>query len=106
MRSRAEKSTSLDRYVHEAVIDVARIRSPASGSVVYRSRGNPQNAESVVFSTTRFVSPETISTLCASRVTSAVQFSPPACTKACDRRRVHGCSVAATRTRATAGLTM
>ena len=37
------------------------MRSSVSGSVVNSSRGKPENAESAVFSTTRFASPETTS---------------------------------------------
>ena len=86
------------------------MRSSVSGSVVNSSRGKPENAESVVFSTTRFARPETISLPRASRVTTVVQCSAPACTNACgcgcppDDSRPHGCSTALMRTRDTAGL--
>ena len=42
------------------MIDVARRRSRVSGSVVYWSRGNPANAESAVFRTTRPAKPRRI----------------------------------------------
>src|SRR2546430_3896700 len=58
MRSRAAKSALPARYLQFAVIEVARIRSSVSGSVVNLSRGKPLNAESVVLSTTRFVKPD------------------------------------------------
>ena len=36
-------------YRHRAVTAVARMRSVVSASVVYRSRGKPQNSEPVVY---------------------------------------------------------
>src|SRR5437867_4613209 len=83
IRSRAVKSDVPALYFHDAVTEVARMRSSVSGSVVYRSRGKPEKAESIVFNTERFDSPDAISLPCASRVTTAVHCSPPACTNAC-----------------------
>ena len=62
--ARAVKSDVPVWYTHVAVIDVAMMRSLVSGSVVYSSLGNPENDESVVFSTTRLASPETIAVPC------------------------------------------
>src|SRR5947208_1205327 len=82
MRPRAEKSLVPFRYVQTAVIEVARIRSRVSGSVVYSSRGYPSNAESRVLSTTRFATPDETSRPSQFRVTTVVHDSPPAWTKA------------------------
>src|SRR4029079_13372173 len=84
MRSRAEKSVVSGRYVHDAVTDVARTRLSVSGSVVNSSRGKPANAESVVFNTTRLVTPDTtVARPLESRTTRAVHCSPPGWTNAC-----------------------
>src|SRR3954467_10587976 len=86
------------------------MRSSVSGRVVNLSRGNPVNAESVVFSTTRFARPATIAAPLASRVTTAVQCSAPACTNAwgCGSppadNRLQGCSDTLMRARATPAL--
>ena len=53
-----QSRTRPSRYVQFAVIDVARMRSSVSGRVVYASRGNPANAEPLVFITTRSVTPD------------------------------------------------
>ena len=53
----ARRSRPRPRYVQSAVIEVARMRSSVSGSVVNASRGKPANAESLVFITTRSVRP-------------------------------------------------
>src|SRR5262245_65164125 len=110
--SRTENSVVPARYLHDAVIDVARMRSSVSGSVVYSSRGNPENAESVVFRITRLVRPETTTALSASRVIDAVQSPALVCTKVCGcssawmTTRDHGCSTAVIVTRDTDALVM
>src|SRR5262245_61461676 len=106
MALRAANAVKPDRYVHEAVTAVAKMRSSAYGSVVYSSRGYPENAESVVFRTTRFARPETTVVPAASRVTTDVHCSPPGWTNAWSASRVHGCSVVLTRTLETALLSM
>ena len=78
MRSRAAKSALPARYLQFAVIEVARIRSSVSGSVVNLSRGKPLNAESVVLSTTRFVKPDLTVLPPTSAMTLVVHCSPSA----------------------------
>ncbi len=58
-----------------AVILVAISRSSVSGSVVYRSRGKPLNAERVVFITTRSSTPA--STTVPPRVAATVATRVP-----------------------------
>src|SRR5262245_52300547 len=112
MRSRTEKSVVPGRYFHDAVIEVARIRSLVSASVVYSSRGNPENAESAVFITTRFVTPDTTDAPIASRVIAAVQSPARAWTNArgcatpLAATRDHGCSTMLISTREIAGFAM
>ena len=77
-RSRAVKSVTPRRYVQAAVIEIARIRSSVSGSVVYASRGKPENAESVVFRRLRFVNPDVTPGPSASCVITVVHSSAPA----------------------------
>ena len=56
-----------------ALTAVAQIRSRASASVVYRSRMKPWNSESVVFMSTRSVSPDVTQADDVSAVTTAVR---------------------------------
>ena len=60
------------RYRHHALTWVASIRSRVSASVVYSSRGKPQNSELVVFSTTRFSRPDTTLTPAPASFTTRV----------------------------------
>ena len=104
------KSAPPDAYVHVAVIDVARMRSSVSGSVVYR-RAEIRRTPSRSSSARRGSSART--TTCApaaSRVTTAVHCSPPGCTNACGcgrppaASRSQRCSTTPMRARVTAGL--
>src|SRR5690349_383314 len=70
-------ATTSVEWRQRASTAVARIRSVASGRVVYASRGKPWNSESVVLSSTRSFRPETTWVPCSVTVTTAVRTQAP-----------------------------